>query len=357
MFQPVVINAKKEVIINPTNPLRNICFLSVKDTSTSQGTTTQVTEPLSTSGGYSQFLVDFSSSFFQFAPNSQFAVYELETFNSTTLQQTLENLSSEYGIFAMGDSLGDSAGLETIFKALDNPNNPQMFLVGTKKSFVDSSIETLAQSFNGLSNTNLCYESATNNSVVGAISGLIASPKFDLTSINPISPMIYTSLQGWKFNAITNQQEEVAINNNITYIRELIKIPSLFNMTNSDGNQFLYWYSYKYLNMMIKNGLTEYMMNSANGNRPLQFNQQGIDKLNSNIVSTLKNAKSFGLIDDFGIGANNVFSEKNIINSIPFSDYILNNPSEYANGIYNGFSFAVQIGRYFKQVVLDVTIM
>ncbi|MGL2631454.1 hypothetical protein ACQJ53_07280, partial [Helicobacter pylori] len=173
---------------------------------------------------------------------------------------------------------------------------------------------------------------------------------------NPISPIVYTSLQGWQYSALTNEQEQIAIQNNITYIRELIKIPTLFNLTNMDGNQFLYWYSYKYTATMIKDGITQYMMNSANANRPLQYNQQGIDKLNSNIVGTLKLAQGYGLINQFGIGDNNEFSATNIINSIPFATYISNNPTNYANGIYDGFSFSVQIGRYFKQIVLNITI-
>ncbi|WP_187846675.1 hypothetical protein, partial [Helicobacter pylori] len=116
------------------------------------------------------------------------------------------------------------------------------------------------------------------------------------------------------------------------------------------------WYSYRYTAMMIKDGITQYMMNSANSNRPLQYNQQGIDKLNSNIVGTLKLAQGYGLINQFGIGDNNEFSATNIINSIPFATYISANPTNYANGIYDGFSFSVQIGRYFKQIVLNITI-
>lgn len=355
MFQPVVINTKKSVLIQPTNPLRNVVFLSLGDTPNEQGSTTTITQPI-TQSGYSDFIKKFSNSFFAFSQNTQFAVYELKEYDSGTLQTTLGNLANQYGIMVMTDTLADKSGLNAILKALDIPNNPCLFLIGTTKSFTDNAIVTLAQSFSGLSNTLLCYESATNNAIVGAISGLLASSKFDFNANNPISPIVYTSLQGWKYSALTNETEQTAIANNITYIKELIKIPTLFNLTNMDGNQFLYWYSYKYTATMIKDGITQYMMNSANANRPLQYNQQGIDKLNSNIVGTLKLAQSYGLINQFGIGENNEFSATNIINSIPFATYISNNPTNYANGIYDGFSFSVQIGRYFKQIVLNITI-
>lgn len=355
MFQPVVINTKKSVLIQPTNPLRNVVFLSLGDTPNEQGSLTTITQPI-TQTGYSDFIKKFSNSFFAFSQNTQFVVYELKTYDSGTLKTTLGNLANQYGIMAMTDSIADQSGLQAILKAMDIPNSPCLFLIGTTKGFTDNAIVTLAQSFIGLSNTLLCYESATNNAIVGAISGLLASAKFEFSANNPISPIIYTSLQGWQYSALTNEQEQIAITNNITYIRELIKIPTLFNMTNMDGNQFLYWYSYKYTATMIKDGITQYMMNSANANRPLQYNQQGIDKLNSNIVGTLKLAQGYGLINQFGIGENNVFIATNIINSIPFATYIVNNPSNYADGIYNGFSFSVQIGRYFKQIVLDITI-
>lgn len=355
MFQPVIINTKKSVLIQPTNPLRNVVFLSLGDTPNEQGSATTITQPI-TQSDYSGFIKKFSNSFFAFSQNTQFVVYELKTYDSGTLQTTLGNLANQYGIMVMTDTLADQSGLQAILKAIDIPNNPCLFLIGTTKSFTDNAIVTLAQSFNGLSNTLLCYESATNNAIVGAISGLLASSKFEFSSTNPISPIIYTSLQGWQYSSLNNEQEQTAIQNNITYIRELIKVPTLFNMTNMDGNQFLYWYSYKYTATMIKDGITQYMMNSANANRPLQYNQQGIDKLNSNIVGTLKLAQGYGLINQFGIGDNNEFSATNIINSIPFATYIVSNPTNYANGIYDGFSFSVQIGRYFKQIVLDITI-
>ncbi|GAA7467299.1 hypothetical protein HpBHB14_15410 [Helicobacter pylori] len=126
MFQPVVINTKKSVLVQPTNPLRNVVFLSLGDTPNEQGSITTITQPI-TQSGYSDFVKKFSYSFFSFSQNTQFVVYEIKEYDSGTLQATLGNLANQYGIMAMTDTLADQSDLRRFSQQLKSLNK-------TKKS-------------------------------------------------------------------------------------------------------------------------------------------------------------------------------------------------------------------------------
>jgi len=43
--------------------------------------------------------------------------------------------------------------------------------------------------------------------------------------------------------------------------------------------------------------------------------------------------------------------------AIPFSEYIAANPDKYAREIYDGISGVVRVGRFFRQVIINVTLV
>jgi hypothetical protein len=143
----------------------------------------------------------------------------------------------------------------------------------------------------------------------------------------------------------------------------------LRNGTTRDGNDGKYWYSVDWVQLNINISLSAAMFTqSQNTQNPLQYNQDGINRLAAVLVSTMNTGVNFGLVLGVPIlvdmapaafvaaVAAGQFAGQTAVNAFDFLNYSLANPNDYANGLYSGFQVAYTPSRGFNQIIVGVNV-
>jgi hypothetical protein len=155
------------------------------------------------------------------------------------------------------------------------------------------------------------------------------------SAVSPVPPMGYRFLFGVTPWVATNNQTQInevltAYGNVIlTGAEGGISTATLFKGTTMDGNQSMFWWAVDWVQIQAKQLLAAAIINGSNENPPLYYNQNGINQL----LAILQDIGSTGIA--FGLLLTAKFA------SVPFTIYTQQNPSNYAAGIYNGFSATV----------------
>ena len=136
------------------------------------------------------------------------------------------------------------------------------------------------------------------------------------------------------------------------------------------GEDFSWWYSADWAQLNCDQTAANIVINGSNNPlNPLYYNQSGIDQLQDGIVGVVNSAVSYGLaagsvtrttLDPVTFSNNlaaGVYAGQNVINAVPFSTYVAQNPNDYAIGKYAGISVVYIPQNGFKQIVfnLDIT--
>jgi hypothetical protein len=100
----------------------------------------------------------------------------------------------------------------------------------------------------------------------------------------------------------------------------------IFKGTTMDGVQASWWYGIDWFRIQVKQALAAAVINGSNSNPPLEYDQNGINSLQSVAQGVANNAVTFSC----ALSA--------IVNAIAFYTYSQQNPTNYSAGIYNGFS-------------------
>lgn len=103
----------------------------------------------------------------------------------------------------------------------------------------------------------------------------------------------------------------------------------LFRGQTMDGKQSQWWYGIDWFRIQVKQALAAAVINGANSNPPLDYDQPGINTLLAAAQSVGNNAVTFG-------AALSV-----VITAVPFATYVQQNPDAYAAGQYGGFQATV----------------
>ena len=136
-----------------------------------------------------------------------------------------------------------------------------------------------------------------------------------------------------------------------------------------DGNPFNYWYSVAWTAINLELDLANEIINGSNTTvNPLYYEQNGIDRLQRRALKTMRNGVSYGLILGRVIGTaltqqdfnteyeKGTYAGNAVINAVPFSNYTSLNPSDYANGKYNGLSAVMTPRRGFESITFNVNV-
>lgn len=116
--------------------------------------------------------------------------------------------------------------------------------------------------------------------------------------------------------------------------------------TMMDGNDMTYWYSVDWVQINIDLDLANEIINGSNNPQaPLYYNQDGINRLEARAQTTMNAGVSDGLV----LGNPQVTATS-------FVTYVAANPSDYADGIYNGLAvtYTPQLG--FKSITFYVQV-
>jgi hypothetical protein len=143
----------------------------------------------------------------------------------------------------------------------------------------------------------------------------------------------------------------------------------LFWGTTMDVRPFNYWYSVDWVQINIQLDVANAVINGSNNpSNPLYYNQDGINRLQGVGRRTLTNGVSFGLVfgtvaqsslsqDDFNAAFDDGdFDGEAIINAVPLTVYASQNPSDYKDGIYQGFAISYSPARGFVNIVFFVNV-
>lgn len=105
-----------------------------------------------------------------------------------------------------------------------------------------------------------------------------------------------------------------------------ISTATLYKGTTMDGEQAAFWYGVDYFRIQVAQVLSAAVIEGSNQQPPLLYNQAGINTLLSIAEQIASNAVAYGCAQSVTVSA------------VPFSTYVAANPTQYANGIYDGLS-------------------
>lgn len=196
--------------------------------------------------------------------------------------------------------------------------------------------------------------------LTAVILGICASSKFDIGDTQVGTPLNYKVLRGLTPNQLTHTFANNIIQSSANFAGTLAGNPVVLNGRYADGTAWEYYYFWDLIEFEIKKNLETLLLNSANSsNNALPYTQQGIDIMLSSIKGTLLLWQSRGIVTSFAEGYDPVTNTQinpGQIKTIDFYTYIQNNPLDYANEIYKGFSFYLMVGRFVRQIYIDVTL-
>lgn len=113
-----------------------------------------------------------------------------------------------------------------------------------------------------------------------------------------------------------------------------------------DLNPWNYWYAADWTQIQAALALANEVINGAQtGPNPLYFDQPGINRLQKRAQAVIANGISFGMLN---AGAT--------VTAVPFSTYIVQNPSDYAIGRYAGLAVTITPKRGFKKLVFTIVV-
>jgi len=133
------------------------------------------------------------------------------------------------------------------------------------------------------------------------------------------------------------------------------------------GESFDFWYAVDWAKITLDLDLANEVINGNNNSiAPLYYNQKGIDRLQARAAEVLRRGTVYGLLlgtvesvqlppQEFADNVvNKVYAGKNVINAIPFADYVRDNPSDYGLGLYSGLQAAIipQLG--FENIIINL---
>lgn len=152
---------------------------------------------------------------------------------------------------------------------------------------------------------------------------------------NQLAPMAYRFLFGitpWPASGFSSQINAVLTafgNLVLTGSEGGISTSCQFKGTLSDGSQASWWYGMDWFQIQVKLMLANAVINGANENPPLLYNQPGINHLEAVAQQVANTAVTYGC----ALSA--------IVSATPFPTYTADNPGDYKAGVYNGFSAQV----------------
>lgn len=275
------------------------------------------------------------------------------------LQDFIDNGNTRNYIYALPKEFYEFDGTSGLTKAYIDTNAKQYFALVMPSSAVNDG--SLAK-YEGQKSVLMFYENGSNatNSVIGATLGKFASAQFDISASLKASPLNYKFLNGFSFTELEGKTQRALIQANVTYVSSKAGNTLIMNGRCMDTRPFDYWYQWDLTAFAVETSVISLILNGVNNpNYVVQYNQNGIDTITSSVVATLNNQISKGCVTEFGATFNSATNElENIgyIVAIDYYSYIAAMPEDYQNEIYGGISFYIRIGRYIRQVVLNVTL-
>src|ERR1035437_6638439 len=116
-----------------------------------------------------------------------------------------------------------------------------------------------------------------------------------------------------------------------------------------DGKGINYWYSVDWLQINLKIGLANEIINGSNRKpNPLHYDQPGVDILKNRAQQVVNTGVSYGMLLSTATSP--------IVAAIPFLTYTTNNPMDFRAGVYNGLSVTVVPSQGFESITFALNV-
>jgi hypothetical protein len=219
----------------------------------------------------------------------------------------------------------DASGLQAMTANYDSPSGQTYFFVTTTLA----NLPTYAANKAVFAVVPSPTASATEEQTAAAFyQWLVNSPG----PASPLAPFAYRYLYGvtpWAQQGnVTSIQTALTDYGNLvlTGAQGGISTATLFKGTTMDGEQAAFWYGVDYFRVQVAQALAAAIIEGSNTNPPLLYNQAGINTLLSIAEQVAANTVAYGCALSVDVFA------------VPFYTYTQANPTQYANGIYDGLS-------------------
>lgn len=193
------------------------------------------------------------------------------------------------------------------------------------------------------------------------------------SSANKVPPLSYSYLVGVTAYPITNSVATSLKAANVNYVTTGaeggISNTILVWGNMPDGRPWNYWYSADWSQVNLQLNITNEIINGSNTTiNPLYYDQDGINRLQARAVKTMTNGVSYGLAlgqvvqtqldpDTFADNVSaGVYAGQVVVNAVPFSTWVDANPSDYAEGEYDGLAAVYTPSRGFSQIIFNLNI-
>ena len=172
------------------------------------------------------------------------------------------------------------------------------------------------------------------------------------SAANQLTPMAFKYLYGVTplTNAtLTGSLANTLKTNNVNYVgtgaQGGLSATILYWGTTGDGNDASWWYAVDWTQINVAQSLAAAIINGSNNPAaPLDYNQSGINKLQDVAQNVVNSAISFSVLNPPAVVA-----------AVPYATYIVKNPNDYPNGVYNGLSLIATPTRGFTSITFYFT--
>ena len=275
------------------------------------------------------------------------------------LKDFIDNGNSRNYIYALPKEFYEFEGTSAFTKEYIDTNSKQYFALEVPSN---ASNDGILVKFEGQKSVIAIHSNGADgtNNAVGAVLGKFASAQFDISESLKASPLNYKFLNGFNFEELAGSTQRALIQANVSYVSSKAGNTLIMNGRCMDSRPLDYWYQWDLTAFAIETAIIQLILNGVNNpNYVIQYNQNGIDTITSSVIATLNSQISKGCVTEFGATFNSATNElENIgyIVAVDYYSYIKAMPEHYQNEIYGGISFYLRIGRYIRQVVLNVTL-
>ena len=369
---PIVLNVAVSTNLSPVDLERRFCKVSTGDTNLTTGQIVGITSdeiPDIFTGTYNTketylWLVNF------FANNANGTAFVLEVgavaggdpgTNIAALATHITNGVDVCGHYSVPDSFyadADYATLVTLY-ATDDP------IYKFSNHITHGTAPADQSAFAGLtgkSNWFPVYPSAVSTeNACGAMVGIMASTVYDVSPTNLMTPLQYKKVVGVTAEAFNSTMRTALTNNAVNFVGSIQSVTVLMNGRYGDNKSWDYRFSERVTLQDIQNSLLALIINGANvPAASVPYNQEGIDKLLAVANSRGTFRKSCNMITDFSQTLDNtgtLLVDKDTFKATDYYTYKAANPTKYAAGEYDGLSGIIEIGKFFRKVTFNVTLM
>ena len=195
------------------------------------------------------------------------------------------------------------------------------------------------------------------------------------SSTNRMTPYAYSFLNGpTLYPQLGNQSLLSTLDTaNVNYVASAgeggLSNVMISSGATQDGEDFSWWYSVDYLQINAKQTAANVVINGSNNSvNPLWYSQDGINRIQDAEYQLLTNMAAYALtqgavtrtaldqqtfIDNLDAG---LYTAQNVVNAVPFVDYITQNPTQYAVNTYGGITIAFWAPQFFKHIIINVLV-